>query len=100
MYPWNEILRLCDEIEALLTDALPGANDAKLTRIRALAVRLGGHDPYINTKAARIADRAGYFFSARRHQQLGGPDALMHEMRYTCLSAIREQARYRRDGQA
>ncbi len=87
-------------MEELLKDAVPTPDAQRVQRIRWLTAQMCGHSSYINEKANRIADRAGYYFSARRHQQMNGPDALMHDMRYSCLGAIRQDCRIRMQGQA
>jgi hypothetical protein len=90
---WVEILGLCDEVEALLRDAAPVADDYRLQRIRFLTARLCGRDTYITEKANRLASQAGVYFSARKHQKVpGGADGVMAEMRYRLLGSIREQA--------
>ena len=92
---WTEILGLCDEVEALLRDAAPVADDYRLQRIRFLAARLCGHDTYITGKANRLTSLAADYLSARRHQKhAGGADGVMHEMRYSLLGAIREHAQW------
>ena len=90
---WIEVLGLCDEVETLLRDAAPVADDYRLQRIRFLTARLCGRDTYITEKANRLASQAEVYLSARRHQkQQGGADGVMHEMRYSLLGSIREQA--------
>ena len=92
---WQEILSLCDEVEALLRDAAPVADDARLRRIGFLCTRMQGRDPYISEKAGHLASRAGMYLSARKHATCpGGADGLMQDMRYSLLSAIREQAEW------
>jgi hypothetical protein len=89
---WIEVLGLCDEVEALLRDAVPVADDHRLQRIRFLTARLCGRDTYITEKANRLASQAAVYLSARKHQKApGGADGVMHEMRYSLLGAIREQ---------
>lgn len=92
---WVEVLGLCDEVEALLRDAAPVADDHRLQRIRFLTARLCGRDTYITEKANRLASQAAVYLSARKHQKAsGGADGVMHEMRYSLLGAIREQAQW------
>lgn len=91
---WTDILGLCDELESLLRDAVPAADSYRLQRIRFLAAHMGGHDSSITDKANRLASRAEIYLSARKHQKApGGADGVMHEMRYSLLGSIREQAR-------
>lgn len=72
------------------------ADPPRLARLRFLCARMTGRDTYITEKANKIADRAGYYLSARRHAKMpGGADGLMHDMRYAWLSAIRDQAKRR-----
>jgi len=88
---WTEILGLCDEVEELLRNAAPVADDHRLQRIRFLTARLCGRDTYITEKANRLASLAADYLSARRHQKhTGGAEGVMHEMRYSLLGAIRE----------
>lgn len=85
-------LTICDEIEELLTNAVPAEDAQRLGRIRYLAGKLGGHDSYITDQANKLRSRAAIYFSARRHQsEQGGADGLMREMRYNLLNAIRNQ---------
>lgn len=92
---WVEVLGLCDEVEALLRDAVPVADDYRLQRIRFLTARLCGHGAYISRKANRLASLATDYLSARKHQKhAGGADGVMHEMRYSLLGAIREHAQW------
>ncbi|WP_343740464.1 hypothetical protein [Delftia tsuruhatensis] len=89
----QKIHKLCDEIEALLADAMPKADAMRYQRIAFVANELKGLDPYITRKADRLVSRAGIYLSARRHQsEQGGAEAVMREMRYSLLSAIRSQA--------
>lgn len=93
---WNQILLLCDEIEALLKDAAPVADKLRLQRIEFLCARMCGHETYVTEKANKIARRAAICLSARKHQsEPQGAEGLMHDMRYSYLSAIREQAQWK-----
>ncbi len=91
--PLEKTLSLCNEIEELLANAMPQADEMRLRRIAFIANELKGFDPYITRSADRLVSRAGIYFSARKHQsEQGGADGLMREMRYSLLRAIREQA--------
>lgn len=89
----QKIHKLCDEIEALLADAMPQADERRLRHITGLANELKGLDSYITRNADRLISRAGIYLSARKHQsEQGGAEAVMREMRYSLLRAIRSQA--------
>lgn len=89
------VLSLCDEMETLLVNAVPMADPPRLQRIQAVCMRLAPHDRYMAEKSDKLARRAAIYLSARKHQNHpGGADGLMHEMRYSLLGAIREQARF------
>ena len=91
----EKILALCDEIEGLLRDAMPMADSGRLQQIEFACAKLCGHDSYISQKANQLSDRAAAYLSAKKHQKHpGGADGLMHEMRYSLLGAIREQANF------
>lgn len=90
---WTDILGLCDEMEGLLRDAVPATDNYRLQRIRFLAAHMGGHDSSITDKANRLASKAEIYLSTRKHQNHpSGSDGVMHEMRYSLLGSIREQA--------
>ncbi|MGU3627971.1 MULTISPECIES: hypothetical protein [Comamonas] len=97
----EKTLSICNEIEELLTNAMPQADDMRLRRIKFLANELMGFDSYITRNASRLASRAGIYFSARKHQtEQGGADGVMREMRYSLLRAIRDQAKILEHGMA
>jgi hypothetical protein len=90
---------LCDEVEALLREAAPIADEPRLRRIQFLCAQICGHDAYITEKANKIRDRASVYLSARKHQRAPqGADGLMHDMRYVWLGAIRERVAIRQRG--
>lgn len=93
-------LSICDEIDALLADSCEGENTEKLRQIHTSLARLYGQGPYITRTADRLKERASIYFSARRHQkETGGAPAVMHEMRYSLLGRIRDEARERAKSQ-
>ena len=84
---------ICNEIDELLANAMPQADDHRLRRIAFLANELKGFDSYITRNADRLVSRAGIYLSARKHQsEQGGADGVMREMRSSLLRAIRDQA--------
>lgn len=81
----------CSELEAILMTAEPGINASTLARIKSICSSLEG-DQRIREKANRLAKRADMYFSERRHLTYhGGAAAIMHEMRFGLLQAIRDR---------
>jgi len=96
----DKTLRICDEIEELLANAMPQADDARLRCITSLANSISGSDAYTARNVTRLVNRAGIYFSARKHQsEQGGAEAVMREMRYSLLGRIRDEARERAKSQ-
>jgi len=87
----EQMISCCQEIETLLANALPGVDDARLARIKSVCSSMDG-DSNVREKANRLSKRADIYFSDRRHLTYhGGAEAIMHEMRFSLLHAIRDQ---------
>lgn len=84
----SELVAL-DEIESLITSGGPYADPPRLARIRFLAAKLA-IVPGCNLMANRLGSCAAEYFSARRHRaHANGPDALVHELRYSLVGGLR-----------
>lgn len=82
----NEIAHLLDTYDL----AVP--NENATTRLQQLATWLTRLDRESGKAAHKIAIRAEWFYSTRKHANHGGADALYAEMRHELLGLIRSRA--------
>lgn len=74
-----KILRLIDDLDGLLRandQAQP--NPAVLNQVQSLCMQLKPCDSYVSITASDLLEKAGRFYSARKHQRDAGGAATLH----------------------
>ena len=89
----QELLGLCDQIDAELSGAGAGTNPPALARIQFLCGKLSGRDSHMTTEANRLSSRAAIYLSNTKHLSVrGGADEVLRSLR-ALLASIRQDIR-------